>query len=74
MNDINCCMVIGQPVAGLDIININYSNACTHVSLFIADKVYQIVFCDDIIEADTIVSIFYHSENGFFFFIGIIST
>ena len=67
-------MVIGQPIAGRDTKNINYSNAYTYVSVFIAEKVYRIVFCDDINKADTIVSIFYHSENGFFFFIEIIST
>ena len=65
-NDINCCMVIGQPIAGRDTKNINYSNAYTHVSVFIADKVYRIIFCDDIIEAYTTVSIFSIVKMAFF--------
>ena len=53
MNDINLCMMIGQPIAGRDITNINYSNSSAHISKFIVDKVYRIVLCDDIIKADT---------------------
>ena len=53
MNDINLCMVNGQPIAERDITNINYSNSTAHISKFITDKFYRIVLCDDIIKADT---------------------
>ena len=64
MNDINLCMVIGQPIAGRDITNINYSNSSAHISKFIADKFYRIVLCDDIIKADD--SAAFNFMNTFF--------